>query len=140
MARDEKLDTLRTVPLFAGLGVRELERLSALTDEVELPAGRVLMRQGEPGEELFVLLRGAARVERDGLDFERPDDTGVFGEIALVDGGLRSATVTLTADSSLLVVGRRQFRQLVEEFPDVRLQILELLAQRVRSGETHRAH
>lgn len=140
MARDEKLDKLRRVPLFSGLGRRELERLGMLTDEVDLPAGRVLMRQGDRGEELFVFMTGSARVERDGrVIAERgPDD--FVGEIALVDGGPRTATVTLTADSALLVVGRQQFRQLLDEFPAVRLQVLDALAHRVRSAEVEAAH
>ena len=140
MARDEKLDKLRRVPLFAGLGRRELERLGMLTDEVELPAGRVLMRQGDRGEELFVLMRGAARVERDGRVLAERLADDFVGEIALIDGGPRTATVTLTEDSTLLVVGRRQFHQLLDEFPDVRLQVLEALAQRVRSAEPDAAH
>lgn len=140
MARDEKLEKLRRVPLFANLGNRELERLGALTDEVDLPAGRVLMRQGDRGEELFILMRGAASVERDGrMVAERLHDEFV-GEIALVDGGPRTATVTLTEDSALLVVGRRQFQQLLEEFPAVRVQVLEALAQRVRSADRDAVH
>lgn len=137
---DEKLEKLRRVPLFAGLGRRELERLGMLTDEVDLPAGRVLMRQGDRGEELFVFMTGAARVERDGQEIAERRVDDFVGEIALLDGGPRTATVTLTEDSTLLVVGRRQFRQLLDEFPDVRLQVLEALAHRVRSGEPHAAH
>jgi len=140
VATDEKLEKLRRVPLFAGFGKRELERLGMLTDEVDLPAGRVLMRQGDPGEELFVLMRGAARVERDGRDLVAMHADDFFGEIALIDGGPRTATVTLTEDSALLVVGRRQFQQLLDEFPEVRLQVLEALAARVRSAETDAAH
>jgi CRP-like cAMP-binding protein len=140
VARDDKLEKLRRVPLFAGLGKGELERLGMLTDEVDLPAGRVLMRQGDRGEELFVLMRGAARVERDGRELVALQADDFFGEIALVDGGPRTATVTLTEDSALLVVGRRQFQQLLEEFPHVRLQVLEALARRVRSAETDAAH
>jgi CRP-like cAMP-binding protein len=140
VVRDEKLEKMRRVPLLAGHGGRELERLGMLTDEVDLPAGRVVMRQGDRGEELFVLMRGAARVERDGRDLVtlRADDW--FGEISLVDGGPRTATVTLSEDSALLVVGRSQFHQLMEEFPEVRIQLLESLAQRVRSAETDAAH
>lgn len=140
VARDEKLEKLRRVPLFAGFGNRELERLGTLTDEVDLPAGRVLMRQGDRGEELFVLMRGAARVERDGREQATLQDDDFFGEIALVDGGPRTATVTLTEDSALLVVARRQFQQLLDEFPAVRVHVLEALAQRVRSAETDAAH
>ena len=140
MSRDEKLEKLQRVPLFAGLGRRELERLGTLTDEVDLPAGRVLMRQGERGEELFVLMSGAARVERDEREMVTMHANDFFGEIALIDGGPRTATVTLIEDSTLLVVGRRQFQQLLDEFPDTRLQVLEALAHRVRSSETATAH
>jgi CRP-like cAMP-binding protein len=140
VASDEKLEKLRRVPLFAALGRRELERLGMLTDEVNLPAGRVLMREGDRGEELFVLMSGAARVERGGRDQATMQADDFFGEIALVDGGPRTATVTLTEDSTLLVVGRRQFQQLLEEFPDVRLQVLEALARRVRAAEPDAAH
>ena len=140
MATDEKLEKLRRVPLFAGLGRRELERLGMLTDEVDLPAGRVVMRQGDRGEELFILMRGAARVERDGRDTVTLGADDFFGEIALVDGGHRTATVTLSEDSELLVLGRRQFQQVMEEFPHVREQILEVLAQRVRLGEPDALH
>jgi len=140
VARDEKIEKLRRVPLFAGFGKRELERLGMLTDEVDLPAGRVLMQQGDRGEELFVLMRGAARVERDGRELVGLHASDFFGEIALVDGGPRTATVTLTEDSALLVVGRGQFQQLLEEFPEVRMQVLEALARRIRSAETDAAH
>ena len=140
MATDEKLEKLRRVPLFAGLGRRELERLGMLTDEVDLPAGRVVMRQGDRGEELFILMRGTARVERDGRDPVTLGADDFFGEIALVDGGPRTATVTLSEDSELLVLGRRQFQQVMEEFPHVREQILEVLAQRVRLGEPDALH
>lgn len=140
MATDEKLEKLRRVPLFAALGRRELERLGALSDEVELPAGRTLMRQGERGQELFLFLRGGARVERDGREVASRREGDFVGEIALVDGGPRTATVTLTDDSSVLVVGRQAFQQLLEEFPDVRLQVLEALAHRVRSLESDSAH
>jgi CRP/FNR family transcriptional regulator, cyclic AMP receptor protein len=140
VATDEKLEKLRRVPLFAGLGGRELERLGMLTDEVNIPAGRVLMRQGDRGDELFVLLRGAARVERDGRDLVTLGVDDFFGEIALVDGGPRTATVTLSEDSALLVLGRGQFQQVMDEFPQVRGQILDVLAQRVRSGEPDAVH
>lgn len=140
MAKDEKLEKLRRVPLFARLGKRELERLGRLTDEVDLPAGRVLMRQGDRGEELFIVMRGGLRVERDGRQLANRGPDEFVGEIALVDGGPRTATVTLTEDSTLLVVGRRQFDQLLDEFPEIRLQVLKALAQRVRSAESEGAH
>lgn len=140
MARDEKLEKLSRVPLFAGLGSREMERLGMLTDEIDLPAGRTLMRQGERGNELFLFLRGSARVMRDGHEIATRGPGEFVGEIALVDGGPRTATVTLNEDSTVVVVSRGAFAQLMEEFPDVRISVLEALAHRVRSAESHAAH
>lgn len=140
MARDEKLDLLRQIPLFERLGRRQIERIGMLADEVDLPKGRVLMREGEPGEELFVLVRGAAEVQRAGRSLAVRRAGQFFGEIALLDGGPRTATVELTEDSRLLVLGRRDFHSMMDEFPEVRLQILEALAHRVRSAEPESAH
>lgn len=133
MARDEKLDLLRRIPLFARLGNREIERLGQLTDEIDLAGGRALMRQGEPGTELFVIVSGSATVERDGRVVAQSCGPGeILGEIALVDGGPRTATVTLDEPSRLLVLTRTAFRSLMDEFPSVREAVLETLAERVR--------
>lgn len=140
MARDEKLDLLRRVPLFARCDGRQIERIGMLADEVDLPKGRVLMRQGERGEEMFVLIDGAVRVERDGRSTDMDRGGEFFGEIALLDGGPRTATVELTMDSRLLVISRREFHTMMDELPDLRLQVLEALAQRVRSSEPDSAH
>jgi len=133
MARDEKIDLLRTVPLFHGLRDRDLKRISALTDIVDLPADRRIMSQGDRGAEMFVLVSGTARVERAGALLSDVGPGDVLGEIALLDGGPRTATVTLTEDSRLLVLARREFQTLLDEFPDVRLHIFETVARRLRA-------
>jgi CRP/FNR family cyclic AMP-dependent transcriptional regulator len=133
---DPKLDLLRTVPLFAGLSRAEIERMGALTDEVDLPAGRVLMREGEHGREMFVLVDGAARVERAGGQIAQSGPGALLGEIALLDGGPRTATVTLTADSRLLVLGRREFVAAMDEMPEIRLRVMESVARRLRLLDT----
>ena len=140
MSRDEKLELLKTVPLFRGLGGGEMQRIGQLVDEVDLPAGRVLMRQGESGSELFAMIDGSARVERDGRELPACGPGTILGEIALVDGGPRTATVTLTEASRLLVLSRQDFHSLMDEFPGVRVQILETLASRVRSLEESGVH
>ena len=140
MARDEKIDLLRTVPLFGGLRDRELERISALADIIDLPADRRIMSQGERGAEMFVLVTGTAHVERDGASLGDRGSGTVLGEIALLDGGPRTATVTLTEPSRLLVLARREFQALLDEFPDVRLQILETVAHRLRSLDHGAVH
>lgn len=138
--KDEKLDLLKSIPLFAGFGRHELERLGMLTDQLDLPAGRVLMRQGEAGHEAFVIIRGRVAITRDGQVIAERGNGEILGEIALVDEGPRTATVTLTESSQLLVVGHRDFHTLMDEMPTVRAQVLESLARRVRHLEPDAAH
>jgi CRP/FNR family transcriptional regulator, cyclic AMP receptor protein len=140
MARDEKLELLRTVPLFAGLSKRELQRIGELADEVDLPADRVLMRQGDYGAEMMVIVDGSARIERDGAVIAERGEGEVLGEIALLDGGPRTATVTLTRPSRLLVLGRREFQTAMDELPEVRLRVLEAVAHRLRSLDQTSVH
>ncbi|MEO6058449.1 MAG: cyclic nucleotide-binding domain-containing protein [Candidatus Limnocylindria bacterium] len=138
--QDAKLDLLKSIPLFSGFGRRELERVGMLTDQIDLPAGRVLMRQGEAGHEMYVIVRGRAEVNRDGRVIAERVDGDVVGEIALLDEGPRTATITLTEPSQLLVVGHRDFHMLMDEMPTVRTQLLESLARRVRQFEPDAAH
>ena len=140
MARDEKIDLLRTVPLFAGLDERELERISTLADIVDLPAERPLMTQGQQGWEMFIVVSGSARIERDGQSLGERGPGEVLGEIALLDGGPRTATVTLSQPSRLLVVARREFQALMDEFPQIRLRVLEAVAHRLRSLDPDGIH
>ena len=135
MARDEKLEHLRTVPLFAHMGRSELQRLGQLTDEIEVGLDRVLAEQGEIGHEFFFVLDGRLMV----LDGHRPIATmgpgDFFGEIALLDGRPRTATVRAEGITRLLVIGHREFHALMDEFPSVRTAVLEAVAERLRRTE-----
>ena len=133
MPRDDKVELMRSVPLFAGLTEHELERLSRMADIVDLPKDRVILTQGQLGWEMFVMVTGSAHVERDGTSFGEVGPGEVLGEIALLDGGPRTATVTLSQPSRLLVLARREFQTMLDEFPEIRLRILETVARRLRS-------
>src|SRR5918992_2674084 len=85
VARDEKLDLLHRIPLFSGFDRRRLERLGMLADEVDVPAGKVLMRQGETGMDMMVIVDGSVSVERDGNRLNTLGPGDFFGEIALAD-------------------------------------------------------
>ena len=135
MARDEKLDLLHRIPLFGGLDQRHLERLGMLTEEVDVPAGKVLMRQGELGEDLMLIYSGLVTVERDGKQINKLGPGQFFGEIALIQGGPRTATVTVETPCRLLVVNHRDFHALMDEFPEVETRVLLALAQRIRTLE-----
>jgi CRP-like cAMP-binding protein len=130
---DQKLELLRRVPLFAALGGRELEEVGRLADEVELPAGRVLTHEGRSADEFFVIVDGSVRIERGGVTVSQLGDGDFLGEIALIDGGPRTATATAERDGRFLVVGHREFHSLLEQFPTIQLAVLEAVARRVRA-------
>lgn len=136
MARDEKLDLLHGVPLFGGLDRHQLERLGMLTEEVDVPAGKVLIRQGEHGDDLMLIVSGGVGVDRNGRTINHLGAGDFFGEIAVIAGGPRTATVTTEEPTRLLVVNHRDFHALMEEFPDVAVQVLMTLAHRIRALES----
>jgi len=140
VARDEKLDLLHRIPLFSGFDRRRLERLGMLADEVDIPADKVLMRQGETGADMMVLVRGEVAVERDGKRINTLGPGDFFGEIALVDGGPRTATVTASEPSTLLVITHRDFHSMMDEFPEVAGQVMNALANRVRTLDPDTPH
>ena len=135
--RDAKLKRLAKVPLFAECSKSELGRIAALADELEVPAGRVLMRQGEDGHECFVILSGRARVSFRGKRGTMVLGTGdAFGEMALLQPrGKRSATVTAENDMDVLVLTSRQFASLLDDVPSVARKVLSAVANRVREAE-----
>ena len=140
MAHDEKLDLLHTIPLFARFDRKHLERLGMLTEEVDVPAGKVLIRQGELGDDLMIIVSGAVSVERDGTEVNRLGVGEFFGEIAVIDRGPRTATVTSETPCRLLVVNHRDFHALMEEFPEVAAQVLATLAHRLRRLDPNAIH
>jgi CRP/FNR family cyclic AMP-dependent transcriptional regulator len=135
MARDEKLEHLQRVPLFSRLGQRELVRLGQLTDEIEVGVDEVLTQQGKYGFEFFVITDGRVTVLEDGRPVAQLGPGDFFGEIALLDGRPRTATVRTDGITQLLVIGRREFNSLMDEFPSVRFAVLEALAERLRRLE-----
>ena len=138
--RDQKLDLLARVPLFVQLGKHELQRVGQLADVLDLPAGRVLMKQGERGAEAVVVVEGRANVERDGHLLYEAGPGDVLGEMALLSDRPRIATVTLLTDTRLLVLARREFDALMTEMPSVRAQVMENLALRLMAAEDSTAH
>ena len=140
MARDEKLDLLGRIPIFSGFDNRRLQRLGMLADEVEVPAGKLLMRQGDTGTEMMVIVSGRVTVERDGERLNTLGAGDFFGEIALIASGPRTATVTAEEPTRLLVITHREFHSLMEEFPEVATQVLSALAHRIRRLEPDAPH
>src|SRR3990172_3443713 len=126
---------LRNVPLFKGLSQKQLEQIARLVDEVEAPAGKGLAIVGETGHELFVIVQGQAVVTLPNGRKVRLGPGEFFGEMSLVDGGPRSATVEATTPMKLLVVGHREFWQLLDEAPSLNAKVMRTLAGRLRDAE-----
>jgi CRP/FNR family transcriptional regulator len=132
---DAKLELLSKVPLFAGLDRGSLDHVARLADEIDLPADKMLLHEGELPYEFFLIVEGQVRIERDGQQLNVLGPGDFFGEIALLDGGRRTATVTTQTPVRLLVLGTREFHSLMAEYPDIRVSVLGQLADRVRRLE-----
>jgi CRP-like cAMP-binding protein len=132
---DEKLELLRRSPFLAGLGRKDLEEVGRLAEEVDVPAGRVLMRQGDIGREFYVIIDGEVELERDGAFLRRMGAGEFFGDISLITERTRTATVKVAQDSRFLVLGHREFHSLLDQFPSIRMGVLESVANRLRSLE-----
>jgi CRP-like cAMP-binding protein len=132
---DAKLELLAKVPLFAKLDHKSLEKVGRLADEIDLPAGKMLMHEGELPYEFFLIVDGQVRIERDGQQLNVLGAGDFLGEIALLDGGRRTATATTVTPVRLLVLGTREFHSLLAEHPDIRESVLAALAERVRKLE-----
>jgi CRP/FNR family transcriptional regulator, cyclic AMP receptor protein len=129
-------EQLAAVPLFEGLSKKQLRRISSLMTRLELPAGKVLTREGEQGSEFFIVLEGEVEV-RQGDQVVATRGPGEYvGEIALLDRRPRTATVVATTRVSVEVLSRREFRSLLVQAPELSEQILATVAQRLADLET----
>lgn len=133
--RDEKIEHLQKVPVFEGCSHRQLRALARITGVIDEPAGKVLTRAGEPGTEFFLIVDGTARAEVSAEKQVRLGPGDFFGEMSLLDGGPRSATVVAETPVRLLVIDRRNFFTLLTEIPRLSHTLLVTLSRRVRQAE-----
>jgi len=131
LGRNAKIELIRNVPLFSQLSRGEINEVAKIADEIDVKAGKVLTREGDRGNEFFVLLDGAAEVHRGGRKVRMLGRGDFFGEIALVSRSPRTATVTTTVPSDLLVITGTSFRALLDHSPRIQLRVLEALAERL---------
>jgi CRP-like cAMP-binding protein len=131
LRKDAKLELLKRVPLFAKCSKRELALVASVADEVDLPAGKDLTREGASGREFVVIVEGAADVRRKGRRINQLGDGDFLGEIALLAGTPRTATVTTTTPVRALVLTAPAFRSLMRRTPGIQLKVLEALAERL---------
>ena len=131
LRKNAKIELIKRVPLFGGLSKRELDEVAAIADELALDAGSELTHEGAAGHEFLVLVEGTADVRRKGRKVNTLRSGDFLGEIALITGVPRTATVTTTAPARMLVITARDFRSLLRRTPSIQLKVLEALASRL---------
>jgi CRP-like cAMP-binding protein len=140
----ERLLALRKVPLFETLTPDQLDAVDQLAVERAYQEGEAIVRQGDPGDELFLLLEGAVDVY---LDRGQPSEERLrtieavdyFGEMAILDDQPRSATIVASRPSRLLALAGGSLKELILQMPEISFEILRVLSARVRSAEQRRS-
>lgn len=128
--KDAKAELIRSLPLFSDCTPPEVAEVAAIADEIDLGAGRTLATQNADGQEFVVIIEGHAEV-RKGEDVINELDAGdFFGEIALLSGEPRTASVIATTPVHALVIEGHAFRRLLEDAPDIREKVERAVAER----------
>ncbi len=128
------LDRLSTVPIFSGCSKRELQTIARAVKPLEHKAGTVIAAEGQPGAGLFIIDEGEALVTIGGRKVNHLKAGDFFGEMALLDGGPRTATVTAKTDVRLLALTEWVYRGMLVEHPSIALRTLEAMAARLRKA------
>lgn len=134
-SKPKKVALLQQVTLFEGLSRKQLEQISRLSDELEVPPGKQLATTGDTGKEFFIIAEGQAIVTTARGRKVRLGPGEFFGEMSLVDGEPRSSNVEAATLMRLLVVGHREFWQLLESTPTLTRKIMRTLSRRLRDAE-----
>ena len=134
------LDELRQIPLFADLSEEDLERLYRMAETVSIPTGQLVLREGDPGDSLYVVLEGELEVTKcqgsQDVLLALYDPGQFFGEMALLEQAPRSASVRTVQESRLLVISQAAFQSLLSCSPAAPLRILHTVTSRLRSTES----
>jgi CRP/FNR family cyclic AMP-dependent transcriptional regulator len=138
--RSEKVKLLGKIPLFSRLSQRQLSAVAKYADEVQLRKGAVLAKQGAQGLEAIIIVDGRARVETDGRELAELGAGDVVGEMSVIDGKPRSATVIAETPMNLLLLHRRDFVSLLETVPGLQRKLLVTLCERVRQADQALTH
>lgn len=136
MATDKKIEHLAETWLFSTCTKRELARIARACDEIQVKAGKELIREGELGRELFVIRQGEAEVRRKSRKVATLGPGGYFGELSLLSRLPRNSTITALTDMDLLVLGAREFGALLDEVPSISHKLLEAMAKRLSEADS----
>ena len=128
-----KETAIKGVPLFSSCSKRELALIARLTDEIDFPAGKDLMREGETGREFFIILGGTAEVRQGETVLATIGPGGFCGEMALIDRVPRTATVTARSPIDALVLAGEAFSGLRSDLPNMNSLVLDEMTARLRT-------
>jgi CRP-like cAMP-binding protein len=131
LGKNTKIELIKHIPLFAHCSRKELAEIAALADEIDFPAGKQIIREGERGREFFILLDGGADVIRSGQRIAHLAKGDFVGEIAVIARIPRTATVKTTEPTRALVVTDQALRGLLRRLPDMQLKVLQAVAERL---------
>ena len=131
----EVIDHMRKVPLFRGMRTSALETVADRASEITFDDGETVTREGEPGDTFYIVTDGRLHVSKHGTRVRDLGPGDFLGEISLVDGGPRTATVTADGPVEALVIRRADFLEMIEWDSAVRLGILTALTERIRQTD-----
>jgi CRP/FNR family transcriptional regulator, cyclic AMP receptor protein len=126
---------LKKIWLFSNCNASELKKVRTLFDEVETTQWHVLVEEGQPGTEFFLIVRGRAVVTRKGRTVATLEPDDYFGELSLLDRQPRSATVVCETDMDLLVLSQRNFDRLLRSAPTMVNKLLRAMVSRLRESD-----
>jgi len=133
----DKILLLRGIEIFEALSVSELAAVASVTEEIVCPPGDIVIKEGETGETMYLIIKGEVSVikdqgEKHEIELDRISSGDYFGEMALFEDVLRSATIRTEQESRLLVLHKQEFKEIVREYPQIALNICKVLSGRIR--------
>jgi CRP-like cAMP-binding protein len=131
--------SIAAVPMFEFCSAQELEELDRLVDEVTIPAGEPLIKEGDSGAEFFIVESGRCAVSVNGKQVAEIGPGGYFGELALIGEARRDAQVTAIENMDVIVIGRREFQTLLRKVPSLSMTLLEGMARRLQKADRQQA-
>ncbi|HMK64089.1 MAG TPA: cyclic nucleotide-binding domain-containing protein [Acidimicrobiales bacterium] len=134
MSRDEYLHYLASVQLFSNCTNKQLREIGKVASQLSIPAGKTLAHEGEVGRELFIILEGTASVTREGRHLATVTAGHVVGELAVLTGQPRNATVTAETDLEILVLTHTELDQLLDDIPGLAKHLLYDVAGRLEAA------
>ncbi|MCB0996707.1 MAG: cyclic nucleotide-binding domain-containing protein [Acidimicrobiales bacterium] len=136
MSKHDAVERLQSIPMFAELSSRELKRVSKLMTQIEVREGRDLTTEGEVGREFMIIVEGSAVVRRKGRKIAELGPGDFFGELAVLSGEPRNATVTAATPMTLEALNRREFMSLLDEEPKIAKKVLLGAVKRLQEVES----